>query len=231
MSGGSNVTVDPRVATPNVSLVSGETWTHNVSILVPEFYDNEELQVSVNTIIDGNYMRHKIRIPITRTAVELTGAETVHGSMNSTVNADYILRNIGLTQPSVSGMWIASLPDGITVDGGDTRYFFGQSVPSPEENVSHEFQYNISSSASPGTYPVEIKGMLGDATVSMNTTLTVGSAIDRFDQYEPFGEIGRNDVLAAINAYYGNEQIGGQPVSRGDVLDVIQEYYKKDIQI
>ncbi|QGN07387.1 peptidase S8 [Halorhabdus sp. CBA1104] len=220
------VTVRPTNQSLPDGLPAGAVWTTNVTLAVDRDVHRGEVRVTGVATLDGESVRVNKTVPVSRTDVTLHAPDRLTTTPGSSVNISYTLANTGLTQPSAGAISLPSVTDPLSVNGSDAAFLgLGSPVPAPGESVEHTFRLDVPASTPSGTYAITGQGNLGsDVAEQTNTTIVVRDGIDRFDQYEPSGEIGLQDVLATINAYNNGDQIGDDEVSIRDVLDVISAY-------
>ncbi|ERJ06872.1 Halolysin protein [Halorhabdus tiamatea SARL4B] len=218
--------VSPSVGWKSDGLAAGASWTTNVTLAVDRDFDGEVVHVNATGQLGGERTSVNATIPVTETDVELHAPERITTTPGSSMNVSYTLENTGTTKPSAGGIFVASTTGPLSVNGSKARFLgFQAPVPATGESVGHSFTIDVPESTPPGTYRIAGQGVLGTEIDDWaNTTVVVTEGLDRFDQNEPAGEIGFQDVLDAIGAYNEGETVGGSPVTFQDVLDVIGAY-------
>jgi hypothetical protein len=162
-----------------------------------------------------------------RAALSLDGPASAAPGDTATVTAT--LENTGLSDAAGGSVALTNLPDSLSVEGDSTRFlgFAGTPVPDLGESATYSFDVVIAEDASPGeevtlTAESELEGQ----TASTADTATAQLTIARPARFDTNGQPGiqRGEVVDAIVAYNSGSNLGGQPVSRTDVVDVIVKF-------
>ncbi|MFD1634620.1 S8 family serine peptidase [Haloplanus ruber] len=152
-----------------------------------------------------------------------------------TVTLSYSLRNSAGGSTSILVEY-PGLPDNISlreVDGDVAQNLSGSTPPGlittaipAESNTTVTARFGVSEDAATGSYPINAKATIDtqDRTTNVTTTTNVSvteqdSLVARFGGSD--GELGNLDVLRAVNAANNDQEIGGQPVTNLDVLQLV----------
>lgn len=150
-------------------------------------------------------------------------------ALNSTFEVTYTVENAGDADASSAGFQLNALPGSLNVSGhsGDGEFASKQNavffVSGIQAGASKQFtlQFRVAEDASKGDATISGVVSLGDSRATVSTTVMLGaSQLSRFDTDGSAG-IDFVEVLWTIAAFNSGGEVGGEPVTFQDVLDVI----------